>query len=394
MNSNTKRERLFYIDNLRVFLIILVIFFHAALTYGLAVGWYYYEYNSDTITLLILTFFVSVNQAFFMALLFAISGYFIPKSYNRRGFVKFLRDKFIKLVIPFILYVLFVIPLIQYQYVLHFENPQITFPAYYSQTILSFKALGSGPLWFVFVLFIFSVIYAFYRLVMRKRKIIHFIGMDFPKNRTIFMFILFLSIATFLLRIIVPFSQWFSLFNITYLDLSRIPQYACFFIFGLIGYYNKWFSKIEKSTGIFWTRISIASILFWPIMMVSGGILEGKIQFFSGGLHWQSLVYSAWESIICIGISISLIYLFKEKFNHQNKMTKYAASSSFTVYLIHTPIIIFIEYLLSGAAMYQFLKFLLVALGGTFISFSIAVGINRLTFMLKEAGRKYFKRAA
>jgi len=38
-----KSSRLFFIDNLRVFLIILVIMFHLAITYGAAGSWYYQD---------------------------------------------------------------------------------------------------------------------------------------------------------------------------------------------------------------------------------------------------------------------------------------------------------------------------------------------------------------
>src|SRR5215472_15484641 len=45
-----KSSRLFFIDHLRVLLIILVIMHHLAITYGAAGSWYYQDPTKDTLT--------------------------------------------------------------------------------------------------------------------------------------------------------------------------------------------------------------------------------------------------------------------------------------------------------------------------------------------------------
>ena len=72
-----KSTRLFFVDHLRAFLIILVIMHHLAITYG-ASGSFYYHDTTTTLTALLLTIFVTIDQAFFMGLFFLISAYFTP----------------------------------------------------------------------------------------------------------------------------------------------------------------------------------------------------------------------------------------------------------------------------------------------------------------------------
>src|ERR1051326_7808109 len=99
-----KSSRLFFIDNLRVFLIILVVMFHLAITYGAAGSWYYQDPAKDTLTSVLLTILTATNQAFFMGLFFLISAYFTPGSYDRKGAGPFLRDRLVRLGIPLLIY--------------------------------------------------------------------------------------------------------------------------------------------------------------------------------------------------------------------------------------------------------------------------------------------------
>ena len=47
---------------------------------------------------------VAINQSYFMGLFFAFSGYFVPRSFDRKGIETFLHERFIRLGIPFTLY--------------------------------------------------------------------------------------------------------------------------------------------------------------------------------------------------------------------------------------------------------------------------------------------------
>jgi len=106
--------RLLFIDNLRVFLTILVILFHLMITYAGTGSWYYTEGREDFVTGVVGAWFLTVTQAYFMGLFLLISAYFVPGSYDRKGAVRFLKDRFLRLGIPVALYSWIVRPILAY----------------------------------------------------------------------------------------------------------------------------------------------------------------------------------------------------------------------------------------------------------------------------------------
>ena len=77
-------RRVYWIDTLRIALTVLVLAHHSGVTYGNIPVWYYNETPTDP-SGSVLDIFVVINQSFFMGLFFFISGYFVPKSIDRKG---------------------------------------------------------------------------------------------------------------------------------------------------------------------------------------------------------------------------------------------------------------------------------------------------------------------
>ena len=97
-------KKIFYIDNLKVILIILVVLHHTFITYGAPGGWYYMQKTTHQGALIPMTLFVAVNQSFFMGFFFFLSAYFIRPSYQKKGASRFVKDRLIRLGIPLIFY--------------------------------------------------------------------------------------------------------------------------------------------------------------------------------------------------------------------------------------------------------------------------------------------------
>jgi peptidoglycan/LPS O-acetylase OafA/YrhL len=112
------RGRLFYLDNLRIVLTVLVVLHHLGVTYGHIPVWYYHENPpaGDAASSL-LDLFVATNQMFFMGFFFLISGYFVPASYDRKGGKTFLKDRAIRLGIPLLAFLLILRPADQLRFV-------------------------------------------------------------------------------------------------------------------------------------------------------------------------------------------------------------------------------------------------------------------------------------
>lgn len=160
------KSRIFYIDNLRIFLIALVILHHLSITYGASGSWYYREVEGDTVTTLILTMFTATNQSFFMGLFFLISAYFTVLSFERKSIVTFIKDRFIRLVIPLILFYFILSPLTVYMKVRFVDVADIGFFEFVRQ----YHGFGFGPMWFVETLVYFTFFYVIYKLIVPGKR--------------------------------------------------------------------------------------------------------------------------------------------------------------------------------------------------------------------------------
>jgi len=107
-----ERPRLFYIDNLRILLIVLVVLHHLAITYGAPGDWPYREGQPDMVASVVFALFGAINQAFIMGFFFMISGFFTPGSYDRKGGGPFLKDRLLRLGIPVLFYIVIIDPLV------------------------------------------------------------------------------------------------------------------------------------------------------------------------------------------------------------------------------------------------------------------------------------------
>jgi fucose 4-O-acetylase-like acetyltransferase len=158
--SNVSQPRLFFVDNLRVLMIGLVLLVHLAITYGSPVGsWYYQEGVLSMPTGAVYVMFLGLCQAFFMGLLFMLSGYFTAPSYDRKGREQFLKDRLIRLGVPMIVFVGLVEPAVDYVVALANGSFQGSFLGYYGKYIF----FGYGIMWFILALLFFAFAYAGWR---------------------------------------------------------------------------------------------------------------------------------------------------------------------------------------------------------------------------------------
>ena len=338
-----KKERLLYIDNIRLIVIVLVVVQHLAVTYSGMGSWYYKEGAAlDLASYIGFNFYETLMQSFFMGLLFLIAGYFVPRSCDSKGFQKFINDRMVRLGIPALVYMLIINPLMLYFELGSFVGVYPDFWHYYAGGYLgnlSFLS-GSGPMWFVIILLFFSAIYGVIPIKepMGKKELN-------PTKKNIWFLIFIISAFAFLIRLAAPVGA--SYYNFL---LGYFAQYIVLFIVGILAYRHNLFAKISYASGKRWliNGIIVGSASWFCLMGAAGGwqllMGEGSVQInmdaIGGGATWQSAGFSLWESAVAIAIDIGLITVFREKLNRQNKFVKTLSDNSFAVYVFHTPIII------------------------------------------------------
>jgi len=97
-DHSSKSGRILFIDNIRILLIVLIVLHHVAVAYGGSGGWPLKEAPSDAISPIILFLFNAINQSYVLSFFFLLAGYFIPRSYDKKGPIRFLTDRLIRLV--------------------------------------------------------------------------------------------------------------------------------------------------------------------------------------------------------------------------------------------------------------------------------------------------------
>jgi glucans biosynthesis protein C len=369
--------RLLFVDNIRVFLTILVLLHHLMITYAGTGSWYYTEGKQDFATVALGAWFQATNQAYFMGLFLLISAYFVPGSYDRKGAAHFLKDRLIRLGIPLALYSWIIRPLLIYLDPFSGAG-SVAFWDYFPGKYFDHNALiGAGPLWFIEILLIFSLVYVLWRMVSPGRPSEPAAETPFPGNGIIALFAVLLGLVSFVVRLWLPMMWSFGPLN---LQFPFFAQYIALFVVGLIAYRRNWLMKLPETTGRIWLGIGVLMILlFWPLM-ISGGALSGDLTPFFGGWRWQALMYALWESFVCVGMSIGLIYAFRRFANHQGTLAKFLSPNAYTAYLIHGPIIVVVAYAARDIAIYPLLKWALAALVAVPLCFALSHLIRKLPY--------------
>lgn len=150
---------------------------------------------------------------------------------------------------------------------------------------------------------------------------------------------------------------------------------------GILAAQYHWFSQISYKQSIRWFRIALVMLLIaFPLLYYFGGALANGTRAYEGGLTWQSLAYAIIEQFIGLGIIVGLLGVFREKYNFQNKILKVASASAYTVYIIHTFILVVIALLLKQTPLSSSMKFILLAPIVVILCFVLGNFIRKLPY--------------
>jgi fucose 4-O-acetylase-like acetyltransferase len=377
------RNRLFYLDNLKIFLIIFVILHHAAMAYSGTGLWFVIDPTVDTITPAILLIFNFVNQTYFMSAFFLLAGYFTPRSLERKGSIQFLKDRVIRLVIPIVIYTTIIDAINTYLIENFVNNANVSIWAIIKWRIEHLAAsYNPAHLWFLQALLAFAVIYVIYRALadQSSRKPFKLYPNKFPPNSILFLCIGVLTVLTFAVRLVFPFGAWFLVG-----EPAHFVHYIFCFFSGVLAYRSDWFSRLKGSQARPWGIRSLAVI---PLIIVIFILLGGEENAYKmvGGLHYQAFIYAAWETFLMIGIIIFLLYFFRERFNKAGFVAKSMAANVYTVYIIHVTIIIALQILMLSIDIPTIMKFFIVSLIAIPVCFSLSTLIRRIPYARRALG--------
>jgi glucan biosynthesis protein C len=333
------KERLFYIDNLKNFALLLGPIFHVAIIYSKQL---YVIHSKETNYFF--EIIVHLIHSFRMPLFFFLSGFFSELVFEKYGVKGFYKNRIYRLVIPGLFGIVIISSVEGYfKYIQNYAI--ISFSDFY---LLFFQKenFTFSHIWFIVFLILYSGFYPFLNRFNFSRfnwKYAYF-----------FSFILLLLINQFyekdsLFLLIPPFHFIF---------------YISFFIVGIYIYKLKSIDSIPKNKILYFTII--------PFFLIYLYLNENDP-------YWIKFEYNpffrtlhiAVESILSWTILLLLLKIFKKYGNIQNRFLHYIKDSSMSIYLLHHPISILIGFLLLDSNLSLFFKFILQLLLVYIFSFSV-----------------------
>ena len=358
-------SRLFHLDNLRIFLTILVILHHASIAYGGAGDWMIQDPGVDELSPIFLTFFTAVNQSYFMTTFFLLAGYFTPNSFEKKGSASFLRDRLVRLGIPLLVYTTLILNINRYLY-------QVVYRGESFSPGLDYQP---GHLWFLQALLLFAFIYAGYRRFSDRsdHKRFQYFHDRYPPDKTLLGAIGVLAVLTFLVRTIFPVGQWY--FG---LQLGHFVHYVFAFYVGILARRGDWFTRLERQQARRWGWVALAGMPLFFVVAIAGGALEGSVDQFLGGLTWQSAVYAIWETVMMVAMITFLLYFFREKVNRAGPVGQAMAASVFTVYIIHQTVLFYFNIVFLPVSIPTIFKFVVVSVIVVPLCFLLSIPIRKI----------------
>jgi peptidoglycan/LPS O-acetylase OafA/YrhL len=350
--SQPAARRDFYIDRLRSVMTALVILHHTAITYGGAGGWFWREVEpSAARSSVLLTLFCATNQAYFMGFFFLLAGYFTPAALERKGYARFIGDRFLRLGLPLLAFGLVLGPLTVA--LVTFARGDGFWP-----TLVSFwqrKQFINGPLWFVQALLIFSLGYCAWRsvfgspLVRSQRTPRHV-----PASLWWLLSALGTAAGAIALRQVVPVGE-----NVFGLQLGYFAGYIFLFAVGIAAWQHDWLRQLTWKQSRTWI---ITLMIVWPCLPVGIAVANaikggsGKPNFF-GGFSWTAILYALWEPFVAWGLIATWLLVFRERMNQPSSFWNWLNRRAYAVYIVHPPILVGIALLLHGWAAPALVKF-------------------------------------
>ncbi len=362
-------KRLYYLDNLMIFLSLLVVLHHVSIGYGTMGGWCYVTSEKLTGTIQIfLSVLTGIEASFSMSLFFFISAFLTIPSLEKKGVRKFIKARFIRLVIPLLFVMIIFAPSILYYIEIHNRTTQLSWLSYVLQQ--NTKPYTSH-VWFILVLITFELVYICYWKFLKP----HFssskcLSDNIPTHVNILTIIVLCSGLTILIRQFFPLGQ-----NFIGIEFSNITPYIFMYAIGILVYRKHWLNDLSRKVAITWFPISLIAAAYFCLIIYLLIKHPTQIHKFLG-LSWESVSLSFAQTFLCIGFSGFFLHLFKKKFNFENFTLSIMRENRYGVYIFHSAVVVGVTIMLESLTLNPDIKYIIACI--LCIAFSyLLVGLIR-----------------
>jgi surface polysaccharide O-acyltransferase-like enzyme len=376
------------LSNLRAIVIVIVLGFHAMLAYLVWIpiaattdfssppyAWRAFPIVDDR-RFFGFDLFCAWQDVYLMALMFFLSGLFVWPSLTRKKDWGFLRDRLLRLGVPFAFGIVVLIPIALYPaYSVTATDPSI---AAYWDAWLALPFWSNGPLWFLWQLLALNVIVA--GLHWLAPNAIESLGRwSAPAHFARYFIVLLAVSALAYVPLAVAFTPWtWSDSGFLSVQLCRPLLYAVYFFAG-VGIGAAGIERgIVSADGILarhwarWLAAALATLFLW--MGLTGLTMNGPAPIaVEIAADFGFVLACATGCFFLIAISLHFA-------TQHSRLLDSLAANAYGLYLVHYNFVVCLQYALLGAALFAVIKAAIV-FGGTLVLSWIAVlAVQRIPF--------------
>jgi surface polysaccharide O-acyltransferase-like enzyme len=328
------------LDRARTFLTLVVVVHHAVIPYT-------YFGHTDPKSWLGFDAVVLATDSFFMAMFFFLSGLFVWPSLAHKSPWGFLRDRLLRLGLPFAVAVFTIIPIAYYAYALR-QQPGLGFAGFWWKTI-TVGPWPSGPIWFVWVLLVFDLSASLlYRISPRLLDWINRLslrGFDRPAG-----FFLFLFAGTAIIyvpaRLYFGPSYWFE-FGPFDVQANRVLLYAAYFFIGAgIGaaHFDRGVLSADgrlARSGWGWVAATLVPYgLLWVLIIIKREVLGNPDVL----PQWYEAIYGLFFVAFSAAILLAILAFFLRFKPSGGSLLDAMQNDAYGIFLVHYPIVLWLQY--------------------------------------------------
>ena len=367
--------RLVYMDNLRALAMLAGLFFHAALAFSpMANGFWL---SADQQNHWLFDVFAWFSHLFRMPVFFVMAGFFCALLLNKAGPGQFAKNRLIRVVLPLVLFLTFAH--LAMQQVIAFALVHVQHQSPLLALIETMLASPEPPvmpmstlhLWFLYhLLFLYLLTYAAHILL--SANLISWFSSLKPGR---FILLLIVAILPALYAVPAPFPapEWI------FPALWALWFYGVFFALGYGFYAVPGLIEQFELRLPYYLGIGLLSYALYYTLLPVGVLPEQAIH----GLH--KLLVTALEAICCVLLTISAILYAKRYLNSNSQLMRYLSKVSYWVYIVHLPLLFFIQFLLMDLSWHMSLKFIVSCVATlviSMVSFHVLVSRTYLARLL------------
>jgi Acyltransferase family len=326
-------RRIVPIDNLKAVLVAWIIAGHAMLGYAAIGGWPYDEVSETNLPPqleLVLAALLGPTAVFVIGTFFFLSGLFAPSNIARHGPAGFLRQRLVRLGLPWLLFTLLIWPVLMWFAYRSAGHPIPIWEAWQARQ----PFLDSGPLWFIQILLYVSLFHALLAWRGYGREL------D-PRTISLVLTAACIAAASFAVRL------WFPARSQQILDLHvwQWPQCVGLYVLGVLVADKGWAERIPPHLG---RRCGIAVLgtiaVALAIMAATGvaDVSQDDIPYL-GGWHWQALTLDVGEATLVVAGSVWLLAFAQRWLTHRAIGLTRWARGAYAAYLLQAPVLIGLE---------------------------------------------------